>query len=272
MDAILDIEKTDIVFSGNKNQKKGLTLVELLVVIFILAVLSSIIMAATQSIHRRSKVWVAKCEITQCAMMLEAVKADLGRYPPPVFQVIEGKSISTLKALTSTTPPYGCTKGWQGPYLDTEQVIDSWNMPYFYRLNYENLKTIGPIYKIIPANETQNFLFDVSPPGPGILIMDNYGSHANGIILNGTEVISPSEFRDDLPQVEKDVVFMAKDNVLSVRVTSNSGSYIIIRIANPSSKHTGYILGSYGENRESGGEYYARDLTWTAGQSAPEFD
>lgn len=152
MGAILNIETTDIVFNGNKNRKKGISLLELLVVVFILALLFSIIMAATQSVHRRSRIWVAKCEITQCAMMLEAVKADLGRYPPPVFQVINGKSISTLKALTSANPPYGYAAGWQGPYLDTEQITDSWNMPYFYRLNYEILKTIGPIYKNNPAN------------------------------------------------------------------------------------------------------------------------
>ena len=252
---------------------------ELLVVISILVLLSSIVMSAVQSVHRRSNVWVAKCEITQCAMMLEVVKADLDRYPPPVFQVINGKSISTLKALTSPNPPYGCTKGWQGPYLDTEQTIDSWNMPYFYRLKYEILKTIGPIIREKGGGDTvKTFTFDVSPPGPGILIMDNdppngaFTGHANRIILNGTEIISPAEFRNDLPQVEKDVVFLAKDNVISVRLTSKPGSEITIEIANPSSKRTGYILGSYGENRESGGENYAGDLTWTAGQSSPGFN
>ena len=274
MATTLDIETMEL-FLTEKRTRKGMTLVELLVVIFILIVLFSIILAAIQGVHRRSNVWVAKCEITQCAMMLEAVKADLGRYPPPVFQVINGKSISTLKALTNANPPCGYAAGWQGPYLDTEQVTDPWNMPYFYRLNYEILKTIGPIYKNNPANMPQDFLFDVNPPGPGILIMDNNGAttgHANRITLNGTEIISPSEFINTLPQVEKDVVFLAKDNLLSVRLTSNPNAYIIIRIATASSKNTGYTLGSYGENRESGGEYYARDLTWTAGQSAPEFD
>lgn len=105
--------------------------------------------------------------------------------------------------------------------------------------------------------------------------MDNNGAttgHANKITLNGTEIISPSEFINALPQVEKDVVFLAKDNLLSVRLTSNPNAHIIIRIATASSKNTGYILGSYGENRESGGEHYARDLIWTSGQSTPEFN
>lgn len=246
-----------------RDRRAGFTLLELLIGICILVILGAIGFTLIRQALQRTKVVVAKAGITQYAMLLDVVKSDANYYPPAVNE--------TLESLTYTAAPAGYARGWRGPYLKTTP-IDPWGTPYFYNVIYEEGAIFGPTqcFRAVPP-KYQDFPF-TAVPGNATFVMDNFGVTGCSVILNGTEIITESEFKKDVLRIEKPVTLLA-NNVLSIWQRSDKSSFQILGVTAPLTfgKHTSYILGSYGSDKKGGGEGFAKDLIWTTGQFGTDF-
>jgi len=104
-----------------KNYRSGFTLVELLVVIVIIALLSSLVAPKFFGKLDDSKVKTTYAQIQMLSTALDSFKLDLGRYPT----TNEGLEILWLKESS--------LKNWNGPYLPKAVKADAWNNPYHYK-------------------------------------------------------------------------------------------------------------------------------------------
>lgn len=105
---------------GLTNQKKGFTMIELLVVLVILGLLAGLVGPQFFGKVDESKVKTAETQVKMLKMALQTYRLDVGRYP------------ENLKAL-QTKPADGGSDMWRGPYLDDELPVDPWNHPYAYQ-------------------------------------------------------------------------------------------------------------------------------------------
>mgnify|MGYP000465633536 CR=1 FL=1 len=105
----------------NKNIKKGFTLVELLVVIVIIALLSSLVAPKFFGKLDDAKVKTAYTQMQMLSTALDAFRLDVGRYPTTE----EGLRILWLKNSD--------LKNWNGAYLPKKVEEDSWGNSYHYK-------------------------------------------------------------------------------------------------------------------------------------------
>ena len=98
----------------------GLTLVELLVVLVIMALLAALVGPRVVGYLSQSKVKTAKIQLASYQTALELYHLDAGRFP---------RDADGLEALVKAPP--GVT-GWAGPYLTKAVAPDPWGHPYRY--------------------------------------------------------------------------------------------------------------------------------------------
>ena len=101
----------------------GFTLVELLVVVFILGLLAALVAPNLIGTGEKQKPRIARTQIELLRTALDAFRLDVGRYP---------NSQEGLQALIQR--PSGVDR-WDGPYLREGRDIppDPWQHPYVYR-------------------------------------------------------------------------------------------------------------------------------------------
>lgn len=115
-------QKHESRFSAPRGMDAGYTLLELLVVMGIIVLLTSIAAPQVLSYLGKARSETAKAQIGSIATALELYALDMGSFP---------STQSGLAALV--TPPAGATR-WRGPYLKrAEGLIDPWGRPYQYR-------------------------------------------------------------------------------------------------------------------------------------------
>lgn len=105
----------------NIKNKKGFTLIELIVVITILGLLAALVIPKMFGRIGESKQKAAKAQIELFATAFDAFRLDTGRYPT----TDEG-----LQSLRSK--PTGNDK-WKGPYLPKDIPLDPWGNAYQYK-------------------------------------------------------------------------------------------------------------------------------------------
>lgn len=106
-----------------RQESRGFTLLELLVVIVIIGLLSGLVVPRYFDTVGKSKAKIAKAQMTSLEQALDQYRLDVGSYPAPE---------QGLNALV--TQPTGVTK-WQGPYLKKDVPKDPWDQPYIYKLS-----------------------------------------------------------------------------------------------------------------------------------------
>ena len=101
----------------------GFTLVELLVVVFILGLLAALVAPNLLGVGEKQNPKIAKTQMEMLRTALDAFRLDVGRYP---------NSQEGLQALLER--PSGLDR-WDGPYLraDREVPRDPWQNAYVYR-------------------------------------------------------------------------------------------------------------------------------------------
>ena len=111
--------------SCRRRQRRGFTLMEILLVLAILVILGSLVSLGYFQIQKGMTIDAAKTEIKTLEQALEMYQLAMGRLP----NTDEG-----LEVLI--TPPADDRGGrWKGPYLKATQVpYDPWENPYNYEL------------------------------------------------------------------------------------------------------------------------------------------
>jgi general secretion pathway protein G len=102
--------------------KRGFTLMELMVVLLIIAAISAIAVPMYMNHLAKARVQTAGVQVKQLGTILDMYRLDVGHYP---------SSAEGLQALV-TAPP-GVDR-WAGPYLKNKDALtDPWGDPYQYR-------------------------------------------------------------------------------------------------------------------------------------------
>jgi general secretion pathway protein G len=118
----------------NRRGARGMTLIEILVVLVLLAVITGIVAGNFIGKGEKAKADAAKIEIGQISQTLDLYKLEIGRYPTTQ----EG-----LQALISAPPG---VSNWNGPYWKKNTVPkDPWGTEY----KYTSPGTSGTPYDIV---------------------------------------------------------------------------------------------------------------------------
>jgi general secretion pathway protein G len=105
----------------NRKSEQGMTLVELIIVVVILAMLVAALGLTLRGKLGQSKEKIAKIEIAAIEGALDLYMVEVGSYPS------EGEGLEVLR----TNP--GTSANWNGPYLK-KMPSDPWQNPYLYRI------------------------------------------------------------------------------------------------------------------------------------------
>jgi general secretion pathway protein G len=104
-----------------KHREAGFTLIELMIVLFILGLLAALVAPRLMGRVGKAKQKTAQAQIQLLGTTLDLYHLDVGRYPTTE------EGLRALKENPSNLP------GWGGPYLDKAIPNDPWGRPYVYK-------------------------------------------------------------------------------------------------------------------------------------------
>jgi general secretion pathway protein G len=110
-----------VALTGKERRDEGFTLIELMIVLFIIGLLVALVAPRLISRVGKAKQKAAQAQIHLLATALDLFNLDVGRYPTTE----EG-----LKALRDKPEDM---PSWGGPYLDKGIPKDPWGRPYHYK-------------------------------------------------------------------------------------------------------------------------------------------
>jgi general secretion pathway protein G len=105
-----------------KRREGGFTLIELMIVLFILGLLAALVSPRLMGRVGKAKQKTAQAQIQLLATSLDLFHLDVGRYPTTE------EGLKALREKPENLP------SWGGPYLDKVVPNDPWGHPYNYKL------------------------------------------------------------------------------------------------------------------------------------------
>ncbi|HEX4084991.1 MAG TPA: type II secretion system major pseudopilin GspG [Chthoniobacteraceae bacterium] len=102
-----------------RRRRTAFTLVEMLLVLFILATLAAIVIPKMTGRSQQAKVTAAASQISSISMALDAFEVDNGFYP-------KTGQLDELTSQPANAP------NWKGPYLSKGIPLDPWGNAYTY--------------------------------------------------------------------------------------------------------------------------------------------
>ncbi len=143
-----------------KKMRKGYTLVELLMVISIIGILTSILVPTALRMKAKSYRQAAEAMISTLECALETYNSEWGVYPPSGVGATQYNGNSNVSAITTTLVERLTATEKGGPYmefkveeLDTSVdgkpvLLDPWGMPYVYTCDHDGLSTTAPFHNV----------------------------------------------------------------------------------------------------------------------------
>ncbi|MDQ6976068.1 MAG: type II secretion system major pseudopilin GspG [Mariprofundaceae bacterium] len=104
-----------------KSNKKGFTLIEMLVVLVIITMLATLVGPKLFNKLSSSQIKVAGAQIEMISSALDTYRLDVGDYPS------EAQGLGALRRKPDATTR------WDGPYLAKDMPLDPWGNPYHYK-------------------------------------------------------------------------------------------------------------------------------------------
>ncbi|HAZ09841.1 MAG: type II secretion system protein GspG [Omnitrophica bacterium GWA2_41_15] len=132
------------------DNKKGFTLIELMLVVIIIGVLVSMVVPRLAGRSEEARIAAAKADINaNISVALDLFELDNGKYP------------TTDEGLPALRAKPGSASNWKGPYLKKEPV-DPWGKKYIYRSPGEHnpdydLYSYGPDVKEGGSDDITNW-------------------------------------------------------------------------------------------------------------------
>ena len=105
----------------NKGRQAGFTLIELMIVLFILGLLAALVGPRLMGRVVKAKAKTAQAQIQLLGTALDLFHLDVGRYPT------EEEGLKSLYQRPESLP------SWGGPYLDKPPPKDPWGRDYIYK-------------------------------------------------------------------------------------------------------------------------------------------
>ncbi len=125
--------------------KKGFTLIEVMIVLSIIGILFSIVLVAVDSSQEKAKEAKVLQEIANIEAAITLMADDTGEWPghQTIDEINETSSppneiadISAASAGLSSNPGGDPYDSWNGPYVPPN-MIDPWGNPYFFDTDYD---------------------------------------------------------------------------------------------------------------------------------------
>ncbi|MBI5280707.1 MAG: type II secretion system major pseudopilin GspG [Candidatus Solibacter usitatus] len=107
--------------SERNRRRRGITLIEMLVVLTIIALFAALVAPKLLSKSDSARVTAARAQVNSFMTALGAYKLDTGVYP------------STEQGLQALRTRPQNVNQWQGPYLPQDIPVDPWGRPYLYK-------------------------------------------------------------------------------------------------------------------------------------------
>jgi general secretion pathway protein G len=126
---------------NRRTQRRGLTLVEVMLVLVILMIIASLAVTAYGPIQRKAYRNAAKTQIGAFKTPLESYRLDIGDFP---------STSQGLGALRDQPSDVRDPNKWKGPYLGDLVPLDPWGNPYQYEYpgrhqnDYPDIWSWGP--------------------------------------------------------------------------------------------------------------------------------
>jgi general secretion pathway protein G len=106
--------------------EEGFTLIELMIVLFILGLLAALVAPRLMGRVGKAKQKTAQAQIQLLATALDLLHLDVGRYPT------SEEGLQALREKKDNLP------SWGGPYLDKQVPNDPWGRPFIYKFPGEH--------------------------------------------------------------------------------------------------------------------------------------
>lgn len=107
-------------FAERDEDEKGMTIIEILIVIALIGTLMTIIMTNILDKSDDAKKDLARVAMTQLENGLRLYRLHNNRYP------------STEEGLQALVTAPGGAKNWRGPYTEADKLNDPWDTPFTY--------------------------------------------------------------------------------------------------------------------------------------------